>query len=210
MGLSIHYRGRLDNADLLPTLRDELIDIASRLGWQYGVLDEDWHVPASVILTHSGKICEIKGHLGLKGILLKPKGQSEPLYLFFDSEGNLRSPMNMVLIQAGMLTIEDAWISVKTQFLSAQTHVLIIGLLREMKRRYLSNLEVMDEGEYWETENYRILEEKMRLINEKLDYLSSELSSEHFGEALGLSADEVAAGIERLFHSDKPKRRYIN
>jgi hypothetical protein len=204
MGLSIHYRGRLDNVNQLLALRDELMDIASRNGWQYGTLDEDWHVPADAILTHRGKTAEITGHLGLKGIQLKPTGQSEPLQFFFDSEGNLRSPVNVVLIQSGMLTLDDAWISVKTQFLSAQTHVVIIRMLKYMKRRHLSNLEVIDEGRYWETGDDRILKEKMRLINEKLDFVSRELSSERFGDARRLSVDEIAARIERLFHSDEP------
>lgn len=207
MGVSIHYRGRLDNMDHLPALRDELMDIASGLGWQYWILDADWHVPADASLTHSGKAGEIKGHLGLKGIQLKPTGQSEPLDFFFDSEGNLRSPMSVVLIQDGMLRRDDAWISVKTQFSSAQMHVVIIGLLKYMKRRYLSNLEVTDEGEYWNTGDCRILEEKLRLIEEKLDYVSRELSSEHFGDMIGLSADDIAARIERMFHSDETKSR---
>lgn len=212
MGVSIHYRGRINNTDQLPALREELMNIASRIGWQYWILDEDWHVPVSAVLTHSEQACEIKGHLGLKGIQLKPTGQSEPLDFFFDSDGNLRSSMNVVLIQDGILALDDAWISVKTQFLSAQTHVLIIGLLKYIKTNYISNLDVMDEGEYWETGNYRILEEKMRLIEEKLDYVSSKLSSEYFGDIVGLSADDIAARIERIFHSDEDeaKPRYIN
>lgn len=34
MGLSIHYRGRLKNPDLIAPLSDELVDIAQSLGWE--------------------------------------------------------------------------------------------------------------------------------------------------------------------------------
>lgn len=210
MGVSVHYRGRLNSTGQLSALRNELRDIASRIGWRYWILDEDWNVPAEAILAHNEKTCEIKGHLGLKGIQLTPPGQSEPLCFFFDSEGNLRSPMNVVLIRDGTLAPEDAWISVKTQFLSAQMHVLIVGLLKYVKGRYLSNLEVIDEGEYWETGDYRVLEEKMRLIQEKLDYVSNELSSIQIDDVAGLSADEIADRIEHLFHSDEPKSKYLH
>ena len=121
------------------------------MGWQYRVLDEDWSVPGNVVLHQSEKIAEIKGHLGLKGIQLKPAGESD-----------------------------------------------------------FPNLEVKDEGEYWETGDYRALEDKMRMIQEKIDYLSRELSSEHFGDITGLSGDEIAARIERLVHAEDVKSRYNN
>ena len=47
----------------------------------------------------------------------------------------------------------EAWVSVKTQFDSPDTHIWIIGLLKYLKKRYIANLEVRDEGEYWETGN---------------------------------------------------------
>jgi hypothetical protein len=210
MGVSIHYRGGLENVDQLPELRDKLMGIASSIGWQCRVLDDDWSVPAKAVLEHSGKSAEIKGHLGLKGIQLKPPGECEALDFFFDSKGYLLSPMNVILVQEGALALDDAWISVKTQFLSAEMHVMIIGLLKCIKEHYLPNLEVKDEGEYWETGDYRILEDKMRLIEGEIDYLSRELSSGYLGDMAGRSADEIAARIERLFHAEDVRSKYIN
>lgn len=210
MGVSIHYRGRLDNKDRLPALRNTLVGFASSMGWQCRILDEDWNVPANAVLEHRGETAEIKGQLGLKGVQLKPPGESEPLDFFFDSGGNLLSPMNIVLIQEGILALDDAWISVKTQFMSAKMHVLIIGLLKYIKEHHLPNLEVRDEGEFWETGDYRNLEEKMRLIDKKLDYLSRELSSDCFGNSGSTTADEIAARIESLLHAEELKSRYIH
>lgn len=209
MGISIHYRGRLENPDQLPGFREKLLDIASSFGWQYRILDEDWNVPVNAALEHSREGAEIKGHLGLKGIQLKPPGKSEPLDFFFDAEGCLRSPMNVILIQEGILKL-DAWISVKTQFLSLEMHIMIIGLLKYIKEHHLPNLEVKDEGKYWETGDYRILENKMKVVQEKIDYLSHELSTENLGDLAGLSADEIAARIEWAFHAEDVKSRSIN
>jgi hypothetical protein len=210
MGVSIHYRGRLDNTDQLPVFLERLMAIASGIGWQYRVLDEDWSVPANGVLEHGGENAEIRGHLGLKGIQLKPPGESEPLDFFFDSKGYLLSPINVILVQEGVLSLDDAWISVKTQFLSAEKHVTIVGLLKYIKEHHLPNLEVKDEGEYWETGDYRALEDKMGVIQDKIDYLSRELSSGCVGDTAGLSADEIAERIERLFHAEKVKSRCVN
>lgn len=210
MGVSIHYCGRLDSPDRLPVFCEKLMSIASSMGWQYFVLDEDWSIPANPVLDHSGKTAEIKGHLGLKGIQLRPPGESESLDFFFDSKGYLLSPLNVILIQEGVLSLDHAWISVKTQFLSAEMHVMIIGLLKYIKEHHLPSLEVKDDGNYWETGDYQALEDKMRVIQEKIHYLSRELSSEYSGGMGGLSADEIAARIERLFYAEDVKSRYDN
>lgn len=197
MGVSIHYCGKLDNTDRLPEFRERLMSIALSFGWQY-------------LVEHNGESAEITGHLGLKGIQLKPLGESEPIDFFFNSKGYLLSPMNVILVQEGVLALDDAWITVKTQFLPPEMHVMIIGLLKYIKEHYLRNLEVQDEGEYWETGDYLALENKMRVIQEKIDYLSHELSSEYFGGMAGLSADEIAERIEQLFCAEDVKSRYHN
>ncbi len=210
MGVSIHYRGRLESPDRLPELRENLMGIASNMGWEYRLLDEDWSVPANAVLEHNGETAEIGGCLGLKGIQLKPPGESETLDFFFNAKGHLLSPMNVILIQEGVLEPDDAWISVKTQFLTPEMHVMIIGLLKYIREHHLPGLEVDDEGEYWETGDYRKLENKMKLVQEKINYLSRELSSKCLGDMAGLSADEIADRIERLFHGEEVKSGYIH
>ena len=157
MGVSIHYRGKLDDKDRLPALRDALSSIASSLGWQCRVLDEDWNTPGNAILAP-----------------------------------------------------DDAWISLKTQFSSPEMHVFIIGLLKHIKEHHIPNLEVRDEGEYWETGDYRNLVKKMEVIDKKLDYLSRELFSDCLVDPGSLSVDEIAARIEFLLHAEEMKSRSIN
>jgi hypothetical protein len=109
----------------------------------------------------------------------------------------------MVLILDGTLGPEQAWVSVKTQFASPEIHVWITGLLKYLKKRYISDLQVSDEGQYWETGDMRILKEKMDLINEKIEHISNELSSGGFGDVSGLSPEQIAARIEQLLCDDE-------
>ena len=198
MGVSIHYRGRLNDATLLPALSEELDDIADAMGWHSTRLDDDWTEPANAQLVGNSNGGQIDGHLGLKGIQITPRPKGESLSFFFDREGALRSPMNTVLILDGTLKPEQAWISVKTQFLSPEIHVWIIGLLKYLKKRYISDLDVSDEGNYWDTGDIDKLREKMDLIDAKIECISDTLAVSRFGDITSLSADQIALRIELL------------
>jgi hypothetical protein len=200
MGVSIHYRGRLDDIHLASLLCDEVGDIARSMGWPSTTLDDDWSIPPDARLIGGGRI---GGHLGLKGIQITPHPESEPLALFFDREGHLRSPMTMLMILDGTMTSETAWISMKTQFAGADTHVWVVGLLKYLKKRYIANLEVSDESEYWGTGDRQKLEKDMDFINSKLQWMSSEISAGRLGDLTGLSADEIGLRIENLFRQDQ-------
>jgi len=200
MGISIHYRGRLDDLALLPSLRDEVTEIAVTMRWPFAVLDDDWSKPPDAVLSSGGTI---RGHLGLKGIQITPHAGSEPLALFFGRDGHLRSPMTVLLSLDGALRPERAWVFIKTQFSNPDTHVRVIGLLKYLKKRYISDLEVSDESQYWDSGNKEELEKSMAFLNGKLEYLSSALSSKRMGNLTDLSADEIASRIEQLFLNDQ-------
>ena len=200
MGVSIHYKGRLDDTARLPVLCDEIRDIADTINWPSTTLNDDWLQAPDARLTGGGRV---KGHLGLKGIQITPHPDSEPLALFFDRDGYLRSPMSMLMMLEGSLEPERAWVSMKTQFSSPDTHVWVIGLLKYLKKHYIPDLEVSDESGYWDTGNRAKLEEDMALLDDKLNQLSGEISSGRLGNLSNLSADEIAARIEQLFMPDK-------
>jgi len=197
MGISIHYRGRLDDVGQLGILCEELADIAGAMGWESVRLDDDWEQPVNARLRGTPSGAHIDGNLGLKGISITGAG-AESLSFFFDREGNLRCPVSMVLILEGTLDPEDAWVSVKTQFASPEVHVWVVGLLKYLKKRYISDLQVSDEGEYWETGDIRILRDKMDFINRKIEQIAGGLSSSRFGDVSGLSAEEIASRIEQF------------
>ncbi|MCX5646495.1 MAG: hypothetical protein NTZ17_17715 [Phycisphaerae bacterium] len=180
-----------------------MADIAAAMGWETTRLDDDWEQPANARLRATPTGARIDGHLGLKGIWIALGGGAESLRFFFDRQGDLRCPVSMVLILDGTLKPEEAWVSVKTQFASAELHVRIVGLLKYLKKRYIADLQVSDEGQYWETGDVRILRERMNLIGEKIEQISGKLSSARLGDVSGLSADEIASRIEQLLLGDE-------
>jgi len=101
---------------------------------------------------------------------------------------------------------EDAWVFVKTQFAPPEVHVWMVGLLKYVKKHYISDLEVSDEGQYWETGDIRILRERMAFLDRKMDELTARLSSARLGDVSRLSPDELAAKIEDLLLADDPDR----
>jgi len=201
MGISIHYRGRIDRLDLLIPLCDAVTGFAQCMDWPTLVIDDDWGKPPDA--TIEGNV--ILGHLGLKGVQVSPHPESESLALFFDRNGYLRGPMTMVLLLEGALSPETAWVPMKTQFSSPDTHVRVIALLRYLKAKYISNLEVNDEGGYWDTEDRKALEEKMAFINSKIKQFSSAMASLPVGSLKDLSANEIATRIEQLFLRESQK-----
>jgi hypothetical protein len=179
---------------------EEIHDIANTMGWPSSTLDDDWTTPPNASFQSGGVI---EGNLGLKGIKITPHHKSESLCLFFDRDGNLRCPMGVLLILDGNLKSEDAWVSMKTQFSNPETHIWVIGLLKYLKKKYISNLEVSDECGYWDTGDRKKLEDNMNFINEKIDYLSSAISSGSMGNLSNLSADEIANRLEQMFKKDE-------
>jgi hypothetical protein len=197
MGVTIHYRGRLNDVGQLGRLCEELTDIAAAMGWESMTLDDDWEQPTDARLRHTDSGVHIDGHLGLKGVAITGAG-AEPLSFFFDRKGNLRCPMGVVLVMEGTLAPEDAWVSVKTQFASPEVHAWIVGLLKYLKKKYISDLDVSDEGGYWETGDMHTLKARMDFLNEKIEQISDKLSSARFADVSSLSPEEIASRIEQL------------
>jgi len=187
MGVSIHYRGRLDDVGQIDAVTAELVDIAESMKWPYKRLDDDWDRPADATLSGA----EITGHLALKGVALKVHPQCEPVSLFFDRQGSVRDVMGMVSILDGTRKPEDV-------FATAGVHITIVKLLRYLKKRYMSDLEVADEGGYWETGDEAALKQKMVFLDGKIAEVADALSSADVGDTSGLSPDEMADVIEDI------------
>lgn len=203
MGVTLHYRGQLNESSRITALVAELADIADSMGWLWTRLDDDFEIPADAQVINHPQGTQIEGHLGLQGILMTPKPNGESLCFCFDREGYLRSPIGMVQILDGSLNPDQAWISVKTQFTSPECHIWIVGLLKYLKKHYLSDLEVSDEGDYWETGDATALKEKMDFIKHKMDWLSGELTSERFSHLSGQSAEQIVSEIEDLLRNKR-------
>jgi hypothetical protein len=200
MGLSLHYRGQLPDIGQVETLTKQLIEISTQMNWEWMPLDEDWSKPATAKVTVTDRGAEIDGHLPLKGVGITVDPKSESLSFYFDPQGNLRDPLSLIMILEGHIAPEDAWVSVKTQFSSPETHIMIVGLLKYLKKHYIPELEVFDEGEYWETGDPEILKEKMNFIADKMDAFSKELSRVSIGHLSEYSAQDIVFVIEGLLN----------
>ena len=200
MGVSIHYRGSVADIQNIKAVCNEFAAIADKRNWRYTRLDEDWSQAADATFEVTEQGSQITGHLPLKGIGLTLNPKCETLQFFFDSSGNLRDPISMLNISEGTLKPEDAWISVKTQYTGPETHIWIIGLLKYLKKFHLPDLDVQDEGEYWEIGNFKILKEKMDFVGEKIAAVSAELSRVTKGHIESFSACELASMLEALLH----------
>lgn len=202
MGVTIHYRGTLDDIQRLDRLCDELEDLAGSMKWRTARLDDDWAQPPTAELHHTETGAEITGNLGLKGIQLTPGSDADSLSFLFDREGHLRMPMHVVSILDGTLDPTDAWVFVKTQFGPPEDHAWMVGLLRYLKRHYMADLQVQDEGDYWDTGDLERLRDKMNLIDRELNILTEKLSSVDLGDITDLSPEQIASRIEELLDDE--------
>lgn len=198
MGVTLHYRGTLDDPRRLPVLCDELADVAQAMGWTAVRIDDDDDGPLDARLNHDSDGARIEGNVGLKGIVLTPDDGSESLWFCFDRDGQLRSLLGQVLLLDGTLKPEESWAFTKTQFSSPERHVWIVGLLRYVQKHYVANLDVRDDGGYWDTGDLTELRRRMDLINAKIGEMAAALSSPRFAALAGQSAEDIVAAIEQV------------
>ena len=52
MGVTLHYRGTLDDLNRLPALRAELADVAQAMGWSAVRIDDDYDAPLDARQNH--------------------------------------------------------------------------------------------------------------------------------------------------------------
>ena len=178
MGITIHYRGRIRDINLIDEFCDELIDIAKTMDWK----------SSDMIYDEDDKI---------KGVSVTPHNDSESLSFFFNIEdGCLRNIMN-VITKEPYNPNELEWDFIKTQFAPPVVHVTVVKLLQYIKRKYILNLEVIDEGDYWETGNENVLREKLKFLDDKIDA---------FGKALNSISEDDIKEITESDEESMPKK----
>jgi len=178
MGLSIHYRGGIDRTERISKLVDELEDIAESMGWMSQRINNDEADP------------------NFLGILVNPKGDCEPLCFIFDRRGRLRCLADLITDQVEPTEYSE-YCATKTQFAPVETHIWIVGLLRYLKKHYMGDLIVTDEGDYWETENHETLTANKDFLKNKIDQLSDAVETTEF-EGDPKSVDDIVAYLERI------------
>ena len=127
-----------------------------------------------------------------------PHSDCESVNLTFDKHGTLQDPRVLPLILDGTIKDKDTTVSVKTQFAGVNTHIAIIKLLRYIKKKYIPDLYVFDEGEYWQSGNRQILEERINRINQAMDTLEDALSKETVKDSSSMTGEDIGSLIEQI------------
>ncbi len=196
MGITIHYKGTLKSVGMISPLIEELVDIAKTMEWEYKILDKSIDQTSDFKLVHDEKSDKIIAKLPLKGISVSIHKKCEKLQLFFDKNGILRDPPQMEFSHVH----EEApsFLFIKTQFAPLQVHITIIKLLKYLSKKYFSEFQVFDEGDYWETEDENILRYKLISHAKKMDQVAQILENAEDELSDADSPESLANKIEKL------------
>lgn len=210
MGMTISFKGSLDDCGKIKNLTDEISDICEVMNWEYQVFDDDWSAPIDGKIVREKDQINIEGNLGLKGVGFQPHNSCEWVELYFDDKGRITSPVSQALhSHSRSEENKDGWNNVKTQFAPINTHIAIIKLLRHLKKHYVKNLEVVDEGEYWESNNLEKLSSHRDSITQAMDVVQKTLETTHpeYQEQMSSEeyADYIATLLENRFLEDEIK-----
>lgn len=135
MGVTIHFSGRLLSREAYEEVVDIGRNFAKRASAEIVNLDSD---RKTLNRVRNGQAWNYEGQVN--GIQFLPNENCDPLVLEFDSD----------------LCIQEFC---KTQFAGISTHIEVIQFLREIAP-YFDELIVVDEGEFWESSDINILEQK--------------------------------------------------
>ncbi len=130
MGVSIHYRGSFKDLDGVEDFEDRVLDLVLDLGGHARI----WRS------SDSGDSDRV-----VRGLLVDLAPGQESTSLLISPEGWLICPWDIEAAERGELT-EPSWCSVKTQYGPIEGHVALVELLAAIKRQFMPDLEVNDEG----------------------------------------------------------------
>jgi len=171
MGLTLHYGCSLKKASDLIELVNEVKDICKEMEWKYHLWNENNLEKYSTATERNDWTPE-----DLYGISFSVP-ECEPFWLTFLPNGKLSSYLNIL---AAPYYDEYEWIyraSTKTQFAGADVHMCLVKLLKHLHKKYLKDVSINDEGNYWETDNKEILLERFNTYNHILKVVEESLTN---------------------------------
>jgi hypothetical protein len=181
MGLTIHYRGRLADLARIEDFEDRLLDLALEVGG----LAQIWRSQAD----GSPRM--------VRGILLHLVPGLETTSLLVSPEGWLIGLTDIEDAERGLLT-GPPWCSVKTQFGPLEGHVALVEMLAVLRDEFLAELEVSDEGGYWETRDLAELARRKNLVQQGIEGLAEGLRRHGLSAEAAEDPEIVLRHIERI------------
>ena len=150
MGITIHYEGRLKDEASFESVLAKTKQFCNEHSWSYEPIN-NLHVTLKRVRNE--KDWDYEG--SVKGIAVQPHENSEPFRLEFDKD----------------LYIQEY---TKTQFAPINIHIELVQLLRSLQPHF-ECLEIVDEGEFFETDDQDTLANHLNRCFELLDeYLVQE------------------------------------
>ncbi|TWT94503.1 hypothetical protein [Stieleria varia] len=183
MGVTIHYRGTLDDIGQVEAMEDRVMDLVFSLGgratiWRSYSAGGD---PSRVV---RGLIIDLEPGQDTFSLLVSPEGHLMPLFQIKDAES---APFD-----------EPPYCFVKTQFGSVQGHVAIVHILDALGQQYCSNLTILDESEYHETRDIDKLAQKMRFLRTAISTMAEGLREHGLNKEAAEDPNILATRIERI------------
>jgi hypothetical protein len=197
MGITISYKGTLNNIGSVGKLVSEIKDICQIMKWKYVELDDDWRLPCDGSLVRTRNRLKIKGQLGLKGIGFQPHKDCEWVNLYFDKNGTVYTP-EFKALDSKKIGETTVWNGVKTQFAPVNIHIAIVKLLRHLKNNYINDLYVYDDGGYWDSNDLEKLTSARDTIFGAMDMLACALNNIENEASESLSPEEFAEYIANI------------
>lgn len=157
MSVTIHYFGKVSDPAVLRDLVEDYEEIARVSGWTFERVDH--------VFTRDQGPSESR--LALKGIRITLGLGATPLLLTFDQEGHLAhiyyEPVSLSdekevadrTIPRRLLHQVHAHTTLKQA--DPHLHVTLVKLLDHLKKRYVPNLEVIDNTGYWHSRDEALL-----------------------------------------------------
>lgn len=152
MGVTIHYRGFLKDKSQIDECLQLISDWATDNQWECHAFSDNYQSVERTYEDDAGNIQTWHYSGPIKGLVLQPHPNCESMTFEFG---------------------EDLYFAeyVKTQFAPLDVHVGIINLLK-LLQPMLQVLDVLDEGEYWDTQDISLLEHNQMgcwaMIQEKM------------------------------------------
>ena len=176
MGVTISYRGRLAELARIEDFEDRLIDFALEIGGQARI----WRTWAD---DNPDRM--------VRGVILDLAPGQESTSLLVSPEGWLIGLTDIKDAEDGRLT-EPPWCFTKTQFGPVEGHVAIVEMLAALKREFLPDLEVSDDGGYWETRDLAELVRNRSLTRAAIDGLAEGLRRHGLSREAAEDPDDLA------------------
>ncbi len=160
MSTTVHYFGKIKSSEAIREIQEEFREIAQVSGWSHEMVDH--------VFTQEGEMPATR--LTLRGIRITLNKTTSPLQLTFDKDGYLshiyyeKAPADLMSpLPQGKATrqvLHQVHTSTGARAGDSATHITVVKLLDYVKKRYVPNLEVIDNTGYWYSRDESVLAPK--------------------------------------------------